>query len=74
MYLTLGFIKDEFAVYLFAFAFYIVYTTRDLNILRPIILVGLFLAFLTDSIFTLYPELHNMNIDVFKNKYKKYFI
>lgn len=74
MNLTLGFLKDEFAVFLFAFAFYIVYTTRDLNILRPIILVGLFLSFLIDSLFTLYPDLHNMHIDIFKNKYKNYFM
>jgi hypothetical protein len=72
MNLTLGYLKDEFAVFLFAFAFYIVYNTKDLNVLRPIILVGLFVSFLVDGLFTLYPDLHNTHIELFKNKYKKY--
>lgn len=58
MKLTLGYLKDCFAVFLFSMSFIIIYSVNNLNILRPIILVGLFLAFITDSIFSMYPELH----------------
>jgi len=74
MNLSLGYLKDQFAVFLFAFTLYFVYIAPDLNKFRFIILIGVFLSFATDSVFTLYPDLHNMHIDIFKNKYKKYFI
>ena len=65
MNLSLGYLKDCFAVFLFSLSFIIIYSTNNLNTLRPIILVGLFLAFITDSIFTMYPELHNMHFETF---------
>jgi len=72
MNLSLGYLKDALAIFLFTIAFYIVYTTKDLNILRPLILVVLFVAFLVDSLFTLYPDLHNTHIELLKINIKKY--
>jgi len=74
MNLSLGYLKDQFAVFLFILAIYFVYVIPDLNKIRLLLLIVLILAFITDSIFTLYPDYHNMHIDIFKNKYKKYFI
>ncbi len=74
MNLSLGYLKDKFAVFLFLFSIYFIYIIPDLNRVRILLLIGFILAFIVDSIFTLYPDLHNMHIDIFKNKYKKYFI
>jgi len=65
MNLTLGYLKDVLAVNIFILCFIIFYNTQNLNTLRPIIFVGLFLAFITDSIFSIYPELHNMHFETF---------
>lgn len=74
MNLSLGYLKDKLAIFLFAFTIYFIYIIPDLNRVRILLLIGLILGFIVDSIFTLYPEFHNMHIDIFKNKYKKYFI
>lgn len=74
MNLSLGYLKDKLAVFLFAFIIYFIYIIPDLNKIRILLLIGLILGFIIDTIFTLYPDLHNTHIDIFKNKYKKYFI
>ncbi len=70
MNLTLGYLKDVLAVNIFILCFIIFYNTQNLNTLRPIIFVGLFLAFITDSIFSIYPELHNMHFETFIHKFQ----
>lgn len=74
MNLTLGYLKDKYAVFLFLFKIYFIYIIPNLNRVRIFLLIGYILAVIIDGIFTLYPDLHNMHIDIFKNKYKKYFI
>jgi hypothetical protein len=71
MNLTLGYLKDVLAVNIFILCFIILYNTQNLNTLRPIIFAGLFLAFITDSIFSIYPELHNMHFETFIHKFIK---
>jgi len=69
MNLTLGYLKDYMAVYLFAIGLITIFFVKDTRILKPIILFGLFMAFILDSIFSYYPELHNMDYRVFLTRY-----
>ena len=74
MNLSLGYLKDKLAVFFFIFIIYFIYIIPYLNKIRTLLLIGLFLGFIIDSIFTLYPDLHNMHIYMLTNKYKNYFI
>jgi len=46
----------------FIICFLIVYFTPNIQILKPLILLGLFFALVIDSCFTIIPLLHNKNI------------
>jgi len=69
MNLTLGYLKDYMAVYLFAIGIILVFVVKDTRILKPVILIGLLMGFILDGIFSYYPELHNMEYKVFLSKY-----
>jgi hypothetical protein len=69
MNLTLGYLKDYMAVYLFAIGIILVFVVKDTRILKPILLIGFLMGFILDGIFSYYPELHNMEYRVFLAKY-----
>jgi hypothetical protein len=53
-----GYIKDAFAFVAFIIAFFFVTKIRDLNKIRPFILVCLGLAIIADGVFTIFPEIN----------------
>lgn len=59
---SFGYIKDCLACIGFFICFLIIYFTHDINVLKPIILLGLVTGFIIDGYFTCNPEMHNKNI------------
>ena len=59
MLYSAGYIKDAFAFVAFIIAFFFVTKIRDLNKIRPFILVCLGLAIIADGVFTIFPEMHS---------------
>ena len=59
---SLGYMKDLLAVFLFALFFVLVYH-YDIHSNKSLVLSLLALGFIIDGIFSLYPPLHNMDIN-----------
>lgn len=55
---TIGYNKDKIASVIFVFAFFLIYFSKNLNTLKPLILSILVIAFFIDFTFTLYPKFH----------------
>ena len=66
MQLSLGYLKDCLAFIGFIFCFIIIYLIDDLNKIRIIILIIIFLAILVDGTFTFIPKMHNANVNITK--------
>ena len=59
---SLGYIKDLIAFFNFALLYYLVYN-YDLHLNKSFVLRLLSLGFLIDGIFSIYPKLHNKEIN-----------
>ena len=55
---TAGYNKDKIASVIFFIAFVFVYFSKNFNMLKPLILSFLFIAFFVDLAFTLNPKFH----------------
>ena len=55
---TMGYNKDKIASVIFFMAFFLVYFSKNFNLLKPLVLSFLFIAFFVDLAFTLNPKFH----------------
>ena len=62
---SLGYLKDFIAVFIFLIGFIIVYSFKNINHLKPLILLGITFGFILDLYFSLNPTYHNMPINQF---------
>ena len=66
---SLGYLKDFTAVFIFLIGFIIVYSFKNINPLKPLILFGLIFGFVSDLYFSLNPTYHNMSVYRFTEKW-----
>ena len=54
----IGYLKDYLASFLFVITFIILYFSKDLNKIKNILILGIFICFLVDFTFSLNPHYH----------------
>jgi hypothetical protein len=64
---TLGYLKDGAAVILFSTSILVICSNKNIQHLKPVILSGLTFGLLLDTLFTVRPNLHNMDVKKFIN-------
>tara|TARA_E500000178_G_C16609961_1_gene568583 strand:- start:186 stop:401 length:216 start_codon:yes stop_codon:yes gene_type:complete len=67
--LTLGYLKDFLAVFVFLILFITIYKTKNINKLKTLLLILFTIGFGIDFWFSTNPHYHNMTFSELKNSF-----